>query len=173
MERKLKAMEQSGGQLAETVRSSAQQIWQAGLGAFARAQEEGADMFAQLVKEGADFQERKLQEAEQRMSGMTETVTKMADSFSRQAAGYWEKMESMLEDRVARSLRGLGVPTQQDIRALTEKVAALDKSVHALSAKPKAAAKKPAPKAQPKKSAAASARRTASKKTSRSVATHA
>ena len=39
--------------LAGTVKESAQQIWLAGLGAFAKAQEEGSKVFEALVKEGA------------------------------------------------------------------------------------------------------------------------
>ncbi len=51
MVKKLKAQAEDK-QLANAVRTSAQQIWQAGLGAFAKAQEEGGRVFAKLVKEG-------------------------------------------------------------------------------------------------------------------------
>ena len=45
-------------QLAEAARKSVDQIWQAGLGAFARAQQEGEEMFARLVQEGIAVQKR-------------------------------------------------------------------------------------------------------------------
>ncbi|HVL10638.1 MAG TPA: phasin family protein, partial [Burkholderiaceae bacterium] len=48
----------SAAQFAESVRASAQQIWLAGLGAFAKAQAEGSKVFEGLVKEGADMQDK-------------------------------------------------------------------------------------------------------------------
>ena len=45
-------------QLASTVKDSAQQIWLAGLGAFAKAQEEGGKVFEALVKEGMGLQKK-------------------------------------------------------------------------------------------------------------------
>lgn len=49
-------------QLSESVKDSAQQIWQAGLGAFNRAQAEGSKAYESLVKEGVSIQ-RKTQNA--------------------------------------------------------------------------------------------------------------
>ena len=48
--------------LTGSVKDSAQQIWQAGLGAFAKAQAEGTRAFEALVKEGTALQ-RKTQAA--------------------------------------------------------------------------------------------------------------
>lgn len=158
MVKKLKALSKSDDkQLAEAVRTSAQQIWQAGLGAFAKAQEEGGKVFAKLVKEGTDLQKRTQKMAEDKVSGVTGTVSKMADNVSKQASGSWDKLEQVFEDRVSRALASLGVPTQKDIQTLTKRVEELSKSVAALSGKktpaPKAAAKA-APKAVTKKPAA-------------------
>ncbi|MEO7030826.1 MAG: phasin family protein [Herbaspirillum sp.] len=131
-------------QLAEAVRTSAQQIWQAGLGAFAKAQEEGGRVFAKLVKDGTELQQRTQKLAGEKVSGVTDTVTKMADSVSKQASGSWDKLEQVFEDRVARSLASLGVPSHKEIQALTRRVQELSKAVDALSGKKPAAAKAPA-----------------------------
>jgi len=154
MVKKLKSLAQSDDtQLAEAVRASAQQIWQAGLGAFAKAQEEGGRVFAKLVKEGTELQKRTQQLANGKVSDVTGTVVRMADSVSKQAAGSWDKLEQVFEDRVSRSLKSLGVPTQEDIQALTKRVEELNKAVSALSGK-KPAASKTAAKPAAKKSAA-------------------
>jgi hypothetical protein len=62
MEMGKKLKELAGGvsenQLASTVKESAQQIWLAGLGAFAKAQEEGGKVFDALVKEGESIQSK-------------------------------------------------------------------------------------------------------------------
>jgi poly(hydroxyalkanoate) granule-associated protein len=130
MVKKLKALSKSDDkQLAEVVRASAQQIWQAGLGAFAKAQKEGGHVFANLVKEGTDLQKRTKRMGDGKVSEVSDTVTKAADSVSKQAAGSWDKLEQVFEDRVARSLKSLGVPTQKDIQALTRRIDELSKAL--------------------------------------------
>ncbi len=145
-------------QLANAVRTSAQQIWQAGLGAFAKAQEEGGKVFTKLVKEGTDLQKRTQKLAEDRVSDVTGTVTKMADGVSKQATGSWDKLEQVFEDRVSRALVSMGVPTQKDIQMLTQRVEELSKAVAELSGKKSNVAE--APKAT---KAAAPAAKTATK----------
>lgn len=153
MVKKLKELAEDK-ELANAVRSSAQQIWQAGLGAFAKAQEEGGRVFSRLVKEGTEFQKR----AEEKVADVSGTVGKLADGVGKQASGSWDKLEQVFEERVARALATIGVPTQQDIAALHAQIDALSRQVAALSAKaapaPKAkAAAKPAVKAAPKAAA--------------------
>jgi poly(hydroxyalkanoate) granule-associated protein len=130
-------------QLANAVRTSAQQIWQAGLGAFAKAQEEGGKVFTKLVKEGTDLQKRTQKLAEDRVSDVTGTVTKMADGVSKQATGSWDKLEQVFEDRVSRALVSMGVPTQKDIQMLTQRVEELSKAVAELSGKKSSVADAP------------------------------
>ena len=138
-------------ELASAVRSSAQQIWQAGLGAFAKAQEEGGRVFSRLVKEGTQFQKR----AEDKVADVGDSVSKLADGVGKQASGSWDKLEQVFEERVARALATIGVPMQSDIAALHARIDALSLQVAALSGKaapapkPKAVAK-PAVKAAPK-----------------------
>ncbi|MNK73474.1 Poly(hydroxyalcanoate) granule associated protein (phasin) [compost metagenome] len=150
MAKKLKELTEDT-ELASAVRSSAQQIWQAGLGAFAKAQEEGGRVFSRLVKEGTEFQKR----AEDKVADVSGSVGKLADGVGKQASGSWDKLEQVFEERVARALATIGVPTQQDIAALHTQIDALSRQVAALSVKaapapkPKAAAK-PAVKAAPK-----------------------
>ncbi|MBW3501166.1 phasin family protein [Janthinobacterium sp. NKUCC08_JDC] len=182
MVKKLKALTEDT-ELASAVRSSAQQIWQAGLGAFAKAQEEGGRVFSRLVKEGTEFQKR----AEDKVADVSGSVGKLADGVGKQASGSWDKLEQVFEERVARALATIGVPTQQDITALHAQIDALSRQVAALSAKPapapkpKAAAKpavkatpkaapKAVPKTAPKAAAAKAAPRAASKAVSKPAA---
>src|SRR3981189_1029904 len=109
MVKKLKSLAKDDDkQLANAVRNSAQQIWQAGLGAFAKAQEEGGRVFSKLVKEGTDLQKRTRSLAEGKVSDVTGTVTKVADGVSKQASGSWDKLEQVFEDRVSRALGTIG-----------------------------------------------------------------
>ena len=145
----------SDSKLLQSVRESAQEIWQAGLGAFAKAQQEGTKMFEMLVKEGEGLSKKTRSIAEGRINEVTGNVSKVASQFSSkaqaQATEAWDKLEQVFEDRVARALNRLGVPTQRDVQTLAKRVEELTTSVHSLSgakraASAKAAAKKPAAK---------------------------
>ena len=159
-------------QFASAVRHSAAQIWQAGLGAFAKAQEEGNRVFAKLVQEGAALQERSRALGGATMAGMPETVSKVASGVRKQAAGSLDKLEQVFEDRVARALGKLGVPTLKDIEALSERVDALSRQVADLSGRqPAAKAPTRARKAAAEPAAARpAARRTAAKAAAKGAA---
>jgi poly(hydroxyalkanoate) granule-associated protein len=138
MVKKIKAVaaESSDNQLSAAVKDSAQQIWLAGLGAFSKAQEEGSKVFEALVKEGKTLQKRTRAMTEEKLGEMTGRVGKVAGGLTKQATESWDRLEQVFEDRVARALNRLGVPTNSDVQALTARVDALNASVQALGGKP-------------------------------------
>lgn len=138
MVKKLKAATSSkktGTPLKGSVKDSAQQIWQAGLGAFNKAQAEGSKAFEALVKEGVSLQRKTQSVAEEKISEATSKMSTMANGISNKASGQWDKLESIFEERVAKALNKLGVPSAQDVAALIERIEVLNKSVQRLSAK--------------------------------------
>ena len=149
----------SNAQLSSTVKDSAQQIWLAGLGAFSKAQEEGGKVFEALVKEGLTIQRKTQAVAEEKITEATSRVTTMASDIGSKAQGQWDKLENIFEDRVAKALGKLGVPSARDLEALSARVDALAKGSKAAPAKAaaKPAAKAPAKKAAAKKAAPAKA----------------
>lgn len=145
----------SNAQLSSTVKDSAQQIWLAGLGAFSKAQEEGGKVFEALVKEGLTIQRKTQAVAEEKITEATSRVTTMASDIGSKAQGQWDKLENIFEDRVAKALAKLGVPSARDLEALSTRVDALAKGSKAAPAKAAAkAAAKPAAKAPAKKAVA-------------------
>lgn len=139
------------GELASTVKESAQQIWLAGLGAFAKAQEEGSKVFESLVKEGVSIQRRTQAVAEERLGDVASKMTGLAGEVQSKAGQSWDKLETIFEERVAKALNRLGVPSSKDIDALIARIDALAAQVGGPAAARKAA---PARKAQPAKKAA-------------------
>ena len=125
----------SASQLSGTVKDSAQQIWLAGLGAFSKAQEEGTKVFDALVKEGQAIQRKTQAVAEEKISEATTRMTSMATDISSKASGQWDKLEGIFEERVARALNKLGVPSAKDIDALIARIDELNRNVAKLSAK--------------------------------------
>ena len=144
MVKKLKALAGNAGdkQFVKTVRDSAQQIWLAGLGAFAKAQAEGSKVFDALVKEGQSIHSRTRKVAESKVSEMTSTLGKMATKATNQATGSWDKLEQVFEDRVSRALNRIGVPTNKDINNLAKRVEELTASVQKLTRTPAKPARK-------------------------------
>ncbi|MGB3451631.1 MAG: phasin family protein [Giesbergeria sp.] len=158
----------TGAQLSNTVKDSAQQIWLAGLGAFSKAQEEGGKVFEALVKEGLSIQRKTQAVAEEKISEATSRVSSMASDIGSRAAGQWDKLENIFEDRVATALTKLGVPSSRDLDVLNARIDALAKSLGkappVVKAAPAKAAVKPAAKPVAKKAAAKPAAKPAAKK---------
>jgi poly(hydroxyalkanoate) granule-associated protein len=151
--------------LAGAVKDSAQQIWLAGMGAFAKAQEEGTKVFEALVKEGMSLQKKTQSVAEEKIGEVTGKMASMADTVTAKAGQNWDKLEAIFEARTAKAMGKLGVPTAKDVDALAQRVDALAAAVAKLSkSAPGAAAKsasKPAKTATAKPVAAKRARKAA------------
>jgi hypothetical protein len=62
-------------QLSATIRESAQQIWLAGLGAFAKAQQEGNKVFDALIREGEAIQQKTRKVTEDKVTEMAAKAT--------------------------------------------------------------------------------------------------
>jgi poly(hydroxyalkanoate) granule-associated protein len=111
---------------ADRIKDSAQQIWLAGLGAFAKMQQEGSKAFEALVKDGAGMQKKTQAAAEETLAQAQQRVAGFASEFGTKAAGQWGKLENIFEDRVARALEKLDAPTAADMAALQARVDALE-----------------------------------------------
>ena len=135
MQKSTTTEKQTGAQLSGSVKESAQQIWLAGLGAFAKAQEEGGKVFDSLVKEGVSIQRKTQAAAEEKISEATSRMANMATDISSKASGQWDKLENIFEDRVSKALNKLGVPSAKDIDVLIARIDELNRNVAKLSAK--------------------------------------
>ena len=110
----------------DRIKDSAQQIWLAGLGAFAKMQEEGSKAFEALVKDGVGMQKKTQQAAEETLAQAQARMAGFAGDIGSKAAGGWGKLENIFEERVARAMANLGTPSADDFAALQARVAALE-----------------------------------------------
>jgi hypothetical protein len=141
--------------MSDNVKEQAQQIWLAGLGAFAKAQEDGTKAFEKLVSDGITMQRKVHATAEEKLAEATHKATQAAHTLSERASGQWGKLEGIFEERVAKALHSLGLPSAAEMQALHARVDELEAK---LSARTKAASKtatkpsvKPAAKKAPAK----------------------
>lgn len=140
--------------IGKNVMDSAQQIWLAGLGAFAKAQSEGSKLFESLVKEGSalDAKTRKFTEAKvgEARGNIEQTIGQVRE----RSQETWDKLEKVFEDRVSRALGRLGIPSRDELTTLTRRVDELSRGARKPAGKP-ATTKPAASKAAPAKKAAA------------------
>ncbi len=123
-----------------------QQVWLAGLGAMAQAQARGTKAFEALVSDGLSFQRKSQEQAQQRIHEATEQLSSMAHNIGQQASGRIDKLEHLFEDRVAKALQRLGMPSMADIEALNARISHLEAQLK--QAQPAASAKSGAARTQ-------------------------
>ena len=134
--------------LSNTLTESAQQIWLAGVGAFGRAQAEGAKLFEALVKEGLSLEKTARGFAGGRADFVRDAVENHVGQARERATDTWDKLEKVFEVRVQKALTKLGVPGRDDLADLARRVDGLTAELRRQHA-PKAAAKRaPAKKAK-------------------------
>ena len=119
--------------------AAAHNVWLAGLGALANAQAEGSKAFEALVKQGLDMQSRAQALARERMQAMADPA----------ATGVpWNRLGGIFEERVASALASMGMPSAQDLAALTARVEALERALGQTAPK---TARAPAKRGAPRK----------------------
>ena len=144
--------------MTDAMKEQAQQIWLAGLGAFSKAQQDGTKAFEKLVHDGLGLQRKAQTAAEEKLTEATQKVAQAAHQFNERAAGQWDKLENIFEDRVAKALHRMGMPSAKDLQALQARIDALEAQLKKGRAEPqttprKTAAKPAAKKVRVKKSA--------------------
>lgn len=137
---KLKSKTRAGAAQAQVlgkgIMESAQQIWLAGLGAFAKAQAEGGKLFDTLVKEGSAIEQKTRKFTDSKVHDVRGAVESGVGAARQRATDTWDRLEKVFEDRVSRSLSRLGVPGRQDMDALAARVEALARAVRQSNAAP-------------------------------------
>ena len=145
---------QSNTESKEPLHSAASKdIWLAGLGAMAQAQAQaraqGSKAFEALVAEGLAFQRKSQEAAQEKIHEAAAQFNQLTQGLSTGLAqpigAKVDRLEHLFEDRVARALKSLGLPTAQEVAELQDRVAALEKAL-AKAPKSSAAPAKAAPR---------------------------
>lgn len=140
---------------AKAIMEQAEQIWLAGLGAFAKAQEQSGKVYETLVKEGAALEKATRKLTGSKVEEVRGMVEKSVSQVKERATDTWDRLEQVFENRVSKALGTLGIPGREELEQLAKRVDELSKAVRALDAGNRAqAAKKPVAKAAAPKAAA-------------------
>ncbi|MGI9246095.1 MAG: phasin family protein [Steroidobacteraceae bacterium] len=116
-----------------------QQVWLAGMGAIARAQKDGPAAFSDAVFEGLRLLSTSRSTARRMVrdafESAQETLQSRVGGARGQAQETWGGLESLFQGRVQRAMHQLGMPTADEIRQLTRRVAELNASVERIDAR--------------------------------------
>jgi len=128
------------------------------------ARQTGPTAFQDAVVEGLRLLGQSGTTAQRRVRDVFETAQETLQSrvggAREQAQETWDNLEALFQSRVQRAMHQLGVPTAEEIRALTRRVSELNDSVNRINQRPA----KPAKRAK-RKVAAAAPRRARAKRT--------
>jgi poly(hydroxyalkanoate) granule-associated protein len=131
----MKKTSRQAGALRPLIMDSAQQIWLAGLGAFAMAGEEGNRLFHQLIKRG---------EAVQKAGrARVQKLVRKAEDLREDAQAALGKVRLPVDEGVTKAMHRLGVPTRREILDLTKRVEALTRAVERKKPRPKRRSPRP------------------------------
>lgn len=126
MSKKIDTPRPPAPEAAEQDQEASRQIWLAGLGAFAKAQQQGGKVFEALVQEGLQLQRRTQEVAQAQMAEASHKLSALTGGLSERAGQQWDRLEGIFEQRVARALQRLNVACGDEVQALRQRVDALE-----------------------------------------------
>lgn len=103
--------------LTQEISESAHRIWLAGLGALSRAEEEGGKLFQQLVDKGREMEKSGRQGLEKTRGEMSKKAEALSDK---------------LDEKLSAAMTRMGVPTREEIGALSQRVDELNAKLERL-----------------------------------------
>ena len=113
-----------------------------------KAQEETGKLVDSLVKEGEKLRDQTLKlagDAAGEVKERVDEVRDMVESAKTKAGDTLDNLEQLFEERVARALKRLGVPTHSDLQGIARRLDEINDRIRALANEPASALPEPEP----------------------------
>lgn len=110
---------------ARAISDTAQKIWLAGLGAFAKAQQEGSRVFDQLIDEGTQLDERTRNYTKDQLDQLRGQMEDTAERLRQSGLASMERIQALIDQRVAEAIERMAVPSRSDFDRLAGQIAAM------------------------------------------------
>jgi len=123
----------AGGSAQQRLLGTVHQIWLAGLGAASKASRGAPRLLDELVVEGARVQAQKRGAAEKVMKGLMKAVNARVGEVRGQASDTLSSLENIFQTRVQRALTQLGVPSADEVEALSKRIDMLNGNIDKLA----------------------------------------
>jgi poly(hydroxyalkanoate) granule-associated protein len=104
------------------VRHYARKIWLAGLGAYARVGQEGADYVKELIKTGETVEKQSKERIGHELEAANESVKGNVSTVKGKVEVQLDKIEKAFDSRVASALNRIGIPSKHDVETLSAKL---------------------------------------------------
>ncbi|MDG4594927.1 MAG: phasin family protein [Candidatus Contendobacter sp.] len=101
-----------------------------------KAQEEAGKVMDSLVKEGGKLRDQTLRLAGEKVEEVKERVDEvrgMVEGVKTRAVDTLDNLEQLFEERVARALKRLGVPTRDDLQGIAKRLEAMNDLIRGLA----------------------------------------
>ena len=121
----------------ERLLDTVHQIWLAGLGAVSKARQGAPQMLNDLISEGARLHSQTRGAAEKALRGLLDgvqaNISARVGKVQGQAADVFDNLEKVFQTRVHRALTQLGVPSAEEVEALSKRVDQLNANITKLT----------------------------------------
>jgi poly(hydroxyalkanoate) granule-associated protein len=114
---------------AKAISDSAQKIWLAGLGAFSKAQAEGSRLFDELMRDGEALEQQTRKYTKERVGQLRDRMEETADRLRKTGQSSMERIQTLVDERVAKAVERMAMPTRDDIEALATQMTQLNRRV--------------------------------------------
>ena len=104
------------------VRHYARKIWLAGLGAYARVGQEGADYVKELIKTGEIVEKQGKKRIDHELDAANESVKSNVSTVKGKVEVQLDKIEKAFDSRVASALNRIGIPSKHDVETVSAKL---------------------------------------------------
>ena len=137
------SVQQDLADVAGDVKDATQNVFLAGLGALAMAEEEGSKLFKKLVKKGKTVELPELgakrvkairEQLDDASDKASDAVTSRVNDAKYMAEETADKVEDRIQDAVAVVMKRIGVPTREEVSELTASVERLTQHIDSLKA---------------------------------------
>ena len=121
----------------ERLLDTVHQIWLAGLGAVSKARQGAPQLLDDLVSEGSRIHTQTRGAAEKAFRGLLEgaqsNIAARVGKVRGQATDALDNLEKVFQTRVHRALAQLGVPSAEEVEALSQRVDQLNSNIEKLT----------------------------------------
>jgi len=107
------------------VKSYARKVWLAGLGAYAKVGQEGAEYFQELIKAGQAVETKGKKVVAQKLEAANSEIAEAkseVNTFKGRVEVQLDKVEKAFDSRVASALNRIGIPSKHDVETLSVKL---------------------------------------------------
>lgn len=111
--------------IAGDLMDSANQIWLASLGAFAKTQEGGSQFIETFIRMSEKMEAR----ARKAVNAQVQFMQGKVEKVKHQASQKLNKLEQVFQDRVTWALNRLGIPTNEDVKGIMKRLEKLDANI--------------------------------------------